>query len=527
MTTKTIGATGDYSTIQAWEDACPSNLVSTTQTWRGECENEEFVVSGATSLTVSGMTTSSTYYLELTTEAGASFKDHTDAATNPIRYDSAKGAAIHNSYVYGYGIDIKANIDFKLSNLQLKNSSQNNRQAIYHPYPGTAPMFIDDCIIQSNKAAAIFNFQTGGSDSVVTNTAIITDGTGTYLHRGNRIQYRNCTLLSTGTLTRFSQDYYGAPTWDNCLFLGAPTEFAASGDSATVDYCTTDLSSWQGATATNSNLSATASSEIEDSVGAPNAVDLRLKASATSEDGGKSSGMPTTDIVGQTRSGSYDIGCWEIQASGTDISASTDSLTLTENTATVNAETSIAAGVDSLTLTEYSASVSLGVDISATTDSLTLSEQAASINAETNVNSTTDSLSITTYAATVSTTADTNINATTDALTLTEQQATVNAETNVNASTDALTLTENSATVSIGTNISATTDNLTLSEQAATVNAENSVQATADVLNLVEYAATIAAGGTGIDIDGSSSKVLSTNYGSLTLYGARGNYYTI
>ena len=34
-TTKTIGSTGDYSTLQAWEDACPANLVTADEIWRG------------------------------------------------------------------------------------------------------------------------------------------------------------------------------------------------------------------------------------------------------------------------------------------------------------------------------------------------------------------------------------------------------------------------------------------------------------------------------------------------------------
>ncbi len=92
---------------------------------------------------------------------------------------------------------------------------------------------------------------------------------------------------------------------------------------------------------------------------------------------------------------------------GTDIAASTDTLTLTENVATVNAETNVNAGVDALTLTENQATVQLVTNIAAGVDALTLTEFAASVNAETNVQ------------------------ANVDALTLTGQTATVNAETSI------------------------------------------------------------------------------------------------
>ena len=61
---KSIGTTGrDYSTLQAWEDACPANLVSDDKIWKGECYNDSEFTSG---LHVSGITTDSTRYVWLT-----------------------------------------------------------------------------------------------------------------------------------------------------------------------------------------------------------------------------------------------------------------------------------------------------------------------------------------------------------------------------------------------------------------------------------------------------------------------------
>ncbi len=61
---KTIGQTSspitpDYSTLQAWEDASPANLVTADQRWIGECLDQG-TFTGA--LTISGTTVDATRY---------------------------------------------------------------------------------------------------------------------------------------------------------------------------------------------------------------------------------------------------------------------------------------------------------------------------------------------------------------------------------------------------------------------------------------------------------------------------------
>lgn len=56
-----IGTAGTYTTLQAWEDACPADLVASDQRWIGELKNQEFT-SGSTVLTIAGQTTDSTLY---------------------------------------------------------------------------------------------------------------------------------------------------------------------------------------------------------------------------------------------------------------------------------------------------------------------------------------------------------------------------------------------------------------------------------------------------------------------------------
>ncbi len=105
-TVKTIGTGGDYTTLQAWEDASPANLVTSDVVWQGQCFNQEFFSSSAGLLNVSGSTTDATRYKELTTYAGASFVDNAGVQTNALRYNASNGAGIRNSYAWGGPVSV-------------------------------------------------------------------------------------------------------------------------------------------------------------------------------------------------------------------------------------------------------------------------------------------------------------------------------------------------------------------------------------------------------------------------------------
>ena len=89
---KTIGTGGDYSTLQAWEDAAPANLVSADQVWEGRVLNN--LSSGSTILTISGSTSDATRFKHLTAAPGVSFRDHANKLTNPLRADNTKGVEV-------------------------------------------------------------------------------------------------------------------------------------------------------------------------------------------------------------------------------------------------------------------------------------------------------------------------------------------------------------------------------------------------------------------------------------------------
>jgi hypothetical protein len=62
MTDRTIGSGGDYSTLQAWEDASPANLVTDGNIWRGLMLSGFNASASGTILTIAGSTVDSTHY---------------------------------------------------------------------------------------------------------------------------------------------------------------------------------------------------------------------------------------------------------------------------------------------------------------------------------------------------------------------------------------------------------------------------------------------------------------------------------
>ena len=98
---KSIGTAAgrDFTTIQAWADACPANLVTVDQVWEGQLYNDsEFVVSSsADAYKIDGKTTDATRFLRLTTGPGQSFTDNAGKLTSPLRYDATKGVGIRST----------------------------------------------------------------------------------------------------------------------------------------------------------------------------------------------------------------------------------------------------------------------------------------------------------------------------------------------------------------------------------------------------------------------------------------------
>ncbi len=164
--TRSIGTAGgrDYSTLATWIAACPVNLVTADQIWRGECYNDSEFTAG---LAISGRVTDATRYIELTAAAGQSFQDHASVRTNALRYNQANGVGIN---VTGApAISYSGAGVMRISRLQIKAAG-------YEAYAGTfTSLILQDCIVTND--GSFYSNATG----------VLTDN-GTFV---NNVLYRN------------------------------------------------------------------------------------------------------------------------------------------------------------------------------------------------------------------------------------------------------------------------------------------------------------------------------------------------
>jgi len=151
-----------------------------------------------------------------------------------------------------------------------------------------------------------------------------------------------------------------------------------------------------------------------------------------------------------------------------DVLATTATLTITANAATISNDIDVTANTDTLTITANAAQVGYGTSVSASSVSLTLTENAASV------------------------ISNVNLAANTTTLTLATQQADVNLNVSVTATTAALTLATNAADIEVDVvNVWGTTAALTSSANAASIKYDIPVSATTHALTLASYDATI------------------------------------
>lgn len=310
-TVKTIGTGGDYTTLQAWEDASPANLVTNDEIWQGQCFNQEFFSSSATLLTVSGSTTDATRYKELTTYAGASFVDNVNVQTNALRYNASNGAGIRGTYAWGAPI-VQSEAYFRISKLQISANIKN-------AFSSTAStgLVVDKCIIENSSTAsgaeALRTYGTG----TIKNTLVVGRSTGVIAALSNGTNAYNCTFARTGSSTsNIFNGSYSTSTFENCAFFGAATTLAGGGTSKTYTTCYTDTASPPSGCTTVAYDTSTGSGfqNITDAT-----RDFRIKTgSALLDVGTTDTTNGPNDIVGTARpqSTAYDVGAWELVVAG-------------------------------------------------------------------------------------------------------------------------------------------------------------------------------------------------------------------
>ena len=326
---KTIGSGGgrDYSTLSGWAAALPANLVTDGNSYVGECYNDSEFTNSFNVLLLSGHTTDASHYITLTTGAGQSFRDNAGVQSNALRYNAANGVGIRTTAgVYAVGVEDQYTV---LSNLQIQNDSASYLgNGLYIAFAGSAYITVDNCIVSSkstvrpalntgttNRHRNSLIVQSGGVPPIWEGKANINSG-GTYYF---------CTIVAPSDASTPAAGIvtdYGSPSFENCAFFGctAVYEHDLGGGAPSFTTCMTDVASPpSGVTggkpyASQFQNTTIASGDWREKA----AADLRGAATAEATHG-------ATDIAGTSRpqGANWDIGCWELPASGTIVIADT------------------------------------------------------------------------------------------------------------------------------------------------------------------------------------------------------------
>jgi hypothetical protein len=312
---KVIGSTGDYTTLQAWEDACPVDLTAVDEIWQGQCQNQTFSTSSGTLLTISGTTTDATRYLELTTQAGASFVDNAGAQTNALRYDAPNGATLSSTASYAPVISVSTD-NVKLQGLQVQLVAAGGGAAAVN-LSLSSGSDINQCIVESNVGAAnqgVVNLF--GSTQAIRNSLVVCRGSAQtcIAMMGAGAKAINCTFAVPTDKTNAASVFngaYGAAAIKNCIFNNGAA-LNTGGSTPTLTTCFWDHGSQTGLT----ELSLSPS-PFQSTVDATR--DYRLVSGCNAIDAGTTDSTNAANvIVGSARpqGSGFDAGCWEFVASG-------------------------------------------------------------------------------------------------------------------------------------------------------------------------------------------------------------------
>lgn len=352
---KTIGTGGDYSLPQSWEDACPPDLRSgsgTDQIWQGQCKNQLFT-SASSLLTISGTLVDATHYVELTAEAGASFRDNASVRTNALRANSANGATLQFTGAWANLLNCDQSFT-RVSKLQFKSTTNNSGPASFGVTSGNA-FIVDDCIFEGMHAIGALQVFSG----TIRNSLVV--GRRGSAHTqiamvGGTSIYNSAFVATAATATVGLQALYSTATWRN-VYVGNATATRGGSTTVTLDNChsSTATSGW-----TTTPFNTTTFESITDGT-----HDFRLKAGSALIDAGTTDTTnAATDISGLARSGAFDVGPWEFAAASTNGSATTTpaSVTLTppsgSATGTGGTDGNASGALSSITLSAVSGSAS-------------------------------------------------------------------------------------------------------------------------------------------------------------------------
>jgi hypothetical protein len=312
--TNTIGTNSrEYSTIQAWVDAVPNDVVASGNIYIGECYNDsEFTGT----VDFSGFTTGSSNTITLKCAAGQSFRDHGSVQTNGLRYNQSNGVGISVATGYTNIISIASNY-ITLDGLQVRSTATLGQSGAVTISGIVDFVVYQNSIFENSSGFTIRNYSNSGSPtaSYVRNCLVVNKhATSEGLQAQNGIGVYYCTIVRPSNITPGGTGItttYADPTVTNTAIFGFTT--LESGGLTGNNNCS-DLAIGFG---TSNQASKTYANQFVQSDASGGVHDFKIKTGSDCVDtGATDSTNGANDIATTARpSGSaYDIGCWELVA---------------------------------------------------------------------------------------------------------------------------------------------------------------------------------------------------------------------
>lgn len=319
VVTKTIGTAGgrDYSTLATWIAACPADLVTADQVYRGEAYNDSEFVVAAQQTIGSGVTTDATRYIELTAAAGQSFVDHPNVRTNPLRYDQSKGVGVRCSTGYVTLFSVMARYT-RFSRLQCKTHGVGGSQTLLATLgapSGISNATIDSCVFDT-LGSFWYALDLGAGDTL-TNCLVrhAKAGGAGAVRTSTSGAVVNCLIVAPADLATkpnagILRSYSSAQIVKNCGIFGF-VNTVSDPTGITFTNCYTDVASPPAGCTTVAYDTSTGSGFFAATLAYH---DFRLKHTSALIGAGTNSGAPLTDITGVTRpmGTTVDVGPWEV-----------------------------------------------------------------------------------------------------------------------------------------------------------------------------------------------------------------------
>lgn len=301
--TNTIGATSsptvpDYTSINAWIAASPSDLTVADEIWDGQCLDQGTLAAGS----ISGITTDATRYIILECASGASFSQKSGVRTTALTYNTSNGVSVSGG---GFSQALyNSSLFTQIIGLQIQGTLYSEAMRI------DTSCTVDTCITTATSGATEILRILAPGGAVIKNSLVQTPSgvnRGISLENSGGVNSIYDTTVIGGSIGINNVYSTGSVLIGNAVF-GATTAFSGT-FGASSGFNATDAASAPGS---NNQTSLTFSSQF---VNSTNDFRAASSGSGLANNGTPISGI-TVDISLFTRSASTPtIGCWELAGS--------------------------------------------------------------------------------------------------------------------------------------------------------------------------------------------------------------------